>query len=169
MGDIHTSRGVEIAPFKVAVLLHRAETAIESFELELALFISREPLVLAGVALGCEHGSIRSGLVGLRLHYLHQVGLWRLEIRSEIPRDTSDASDLCGVSEEALSVLRSEHVLQSRVLSEALVEAFELLRHIMLFPVAEAHGDGGGAPPLHCDGSTMMALPATSMVLGSES
>jgi hypothetical protein len=145
MSNIHTSRGFEIAPFKVAVLLHRAEMAVESFELELALFISREPLVLAGVTLGCEHGSIRFGLIGLRLH-LHPVGLWRLEIRSEIPRDISDASDLCGVSEEVLSVLRSEHVLQSRVLSEALVEAFELLRHIVLFPVTEVHGDGGGAP-----------------------
>jgi hypothetical protein len=146
MGDIHTSRGFEIAPFKVAVLLHRAEMAVGSLELELALFISREPLVLAGVTLGCEHGSIRFGLVGLRLHHLHQVGLWRLEIRSEIPRDTGDAGDLCGVSEEALSVLRSEHVLQSRVMSEALVEAFELLRNIVLFPVTEVHGDGLGAP-----------------------
>jgi hypothetical protein len=146
MGDIHTSRGFEIAPFKVAVLLHRAEMAAESFELELALFISREPLVLGGVTLGCEHGSLRFGLVGLRLHHLHRIGLWRLEIRSEIPRDTADASDLCGVSEEVLSVLRSEHVLQSRVLNDALVEAFELLRHIVLFPVAEAHGESGGAP-----------------------
>lgn len=148
MGDIHTSRGVEIAPFKVAVLLHRAEMAVESFELELALFISREPLVLAGVTLGCEHGSIRFGLVGLRVHHLHRIGLWRLEIRSEIPRDSSDACDLCGVSEEALSVVRSEHVLQSRGLSEALVEAFELLRHIVLFPSAEVHEDSGGALPV---------------------